>query len=714
MMRRARCRTLVSVPARVPGAARVGGLFRALPLALPLALSLAILGSPFHAHAADETSRSVPEVEEPALALARNAVRKRDFEGAVRIWREAAHRGSARAQYRLGVAYRSGRGVERDPAKAARWFIKAAEGGDADAQYALGLLHQHGLGVESDRDRALELIGLAARRGHREAKKALAEIQSDRSIAFATADARVAAHRGDPRDALNQAIRLGDVGAAREALARGAPIDGAPGDQKHWRPLILAIEQKQVGIVDLLFEHGANPNRTSRLGEPPLILAIRGGQRPIVRRLLARGAAANARSLSGYTPLMEAARLGHSGIVDDLLKAHADPKTTLADGTSAADVARRFRFKTLASRLQRAGAPALDRRDASDRLAVLESSAGATARGSQAPLPPAVEAARRGDAELLREMASRGIDLGIRDPEGDTALHRAAEAGHPEATRILLSTGVPVNARGNEETTALMRAMASEAKGSEQVVAVLLEAGADPHLRDRLARGVIDYAARGATVRKLERLRGADGSWTPADVRRSLERAAAAGRVSVVDALLGVVASPDDGLAAVCGAIGAGQDAVVERVLASGVGLEARCADGSTPLMIAAHSGRGELVVMLLKAGAAPGRTARNGDTALIAAAGRGHAEIVTQLLAAGADIDQRGAHRSTALMAAAAGGHAEATRILLEARADRRMRSESDQTALDLAKAAGHPDVATLIESSKSSWRSWMGSRED
>lgn len=49
-----------------------------------------------------------------------------------------ALQGDVSAQYRLGNAYRDGRGVAKDHAKAAEWYRKAAEGGSIEADVALG------------------------------------------------------------------------------------------------------------------------------------------------------------------------------------------------------------------------------------------------------------------------------------------------------------------------------------------------------------------------------------------------------------------------------------------------------------------------------------------------------------------------------------------------------------------------------------------------
>lgn len=674
---------------------------------------LALSGAPPMALAATEDERGIPAEEDPALLEAKRAVRLRDFEAAVEIWRNAANKGIPRAQYRLGAAYRSGRGVARDIDKAAFWFEKAAAGGDADAQYGLGMLYQNGLGVEIDRDLALEFIALAARGGHGEARRTLARIQKPGSLGFETAVARVAVHRKDPREALSQAIRFGDLGAAREALARGAPVDGAPGDRKHWRPLILAIEHERPGQVKLLFEYRADPNQESSMSEPALILAIRKENREIVRQILSAGGVVDARSKSGYTPLMEAARLGQDGIVDDLLASGAHPKTTLSDGTSAADIARRFRFETLSQRLRRAGAPVLAD-DEGAPVAGRGSSARNRASESQAILPPVVEAARRGDAELLEDLLAGGSKLAIRDPEGDYPSHRAADGGHAAAMRVLLGGGLGPDLRGKNDTTALMRAMGSAARGSDEVVEILLAAGADPQLKDRHAAGVIDYAVTGATKRKMELLAKGGASWPARDARKALEEAARAGRAPAVRGLLTVVPAPADRSATLCGAVAGNRSDVLDLLLGVGLKPSADCGEGrGGPLQIAASAGRDELVKKLLAAGANPDERTKDGDSALIAAASHGHVAIVKRLLAAGADVDGRGAHRMTALLVAASNGHVEVVHALLEAGADRRMRSESDQKAIDLARAAGHSETAKLIEDFKPGWRRWLGSSE-
>ncbi|MGN7611840.1 tetratricopeptide repeat protein, partial [Magnetococcales bacterium HHB-1] len=63
---------------------------------------------------------------------------------------QAAERGLAQAQERLGLLYADGRGVDRNYQKAEFWLKKAALQGKIRAQYSLALIHAEGLGTAQD------------------------------------------------------------------------------------------------------------------------------------------------------------------------------------------------------------------------------------------------------------------------------------------------------------------------------------------------------------------------------------------------------------------------------------------------------------------------------------------------------------------------------------------------------------------------------------
>lgn len=84
-----------------------------------------------------------------------------------------ALRGNMAAQYKVGMMYDQGTGVERDLAKAALWYEKSAWQGYADAQYTLALMYADGRGVARNEERAMIWLAKAARQGDKKARKLL-------------------------------------------------------------------------------------------------------------------------------------------------------------------------------------------------------------------------------------------------------------------------------------------------------------------------------------------------------------------------------------------------------------------------------------------------------------------------------------------------------------------------------------------------------------
>ena len=55
---------------------------------------------------------------------------------------KAADQDNAKAQYKIGCAYLSGKGVSKDLDLAIKWLSKSAEQGDKDAIHTLGLARE--------------------------------------------------------------------------------------------------------------------------------------------------------------------------------------------------------------------------------------------------------------------------------------------------------------------------------------------------------------------------------------------------------------------------------------------------------------------------------------------------------------------------------------------------------------------------------------------
>jgi TPR repeat protein len=65
------------------------------------------------------------------------AYNRGDYVPAVRVFRAMAEQGNAKAQRLMGVMYRRGEGVSRNPVRAFLWFSRAAARGDIAARSEL-------------------------------------------------------------------------------------------------------------------------------------------------------------------------------------------------------------------------------------------------------------------------------------------------------------------------------------------------------------------------------------------------------------------------------------------------------------------------------------------------------------------------------------------------------------------------------------------------
>ncbi len=114
--------------------------------------------------------------------------------------------------------------------------------------------------------------------------------------------------------------------------------------------------------------------------------------------------------------------------------------------------------------------------------------------------------------------------------------------------------------------------------------------------------------------------------------------------------------------------------------------LDARIANGTTPLMHAARMGRIGYLGDLLSRGAAPRAMNADGNGALWFACFSGSAACVNLLIQAGAPLDSQNVNGATALIYAASAGKADLVRLLLDAGADPTLETLDGFTALDVA----------------------------
>jgi ankyrin repeat protein len=103
---------------------------------------------------------------------------------------------------------------------------------------------------------------------------------------------------------------------------------------------------------------------------------------------------------------------------------------------------------------------------------------------------PLMLAALKGKLDLVRKLVARGADV---NKTGWTPLHYAATGGQVAVIQLLLDENAYIDAESPNKTTPLMMAAYY---GSIQAVKALLDAGADPTLRNELGLSAVEFAQR--------------------------------------------------------------------------------------------------------------------------------------------------------------------------------------------------------------------------
>jgi ankyrin repeat protein len=254
--------------------------------------------------------------------------------------------------------------------------------------------------------------------------------------------------------------------------------------------------------------------------------------------------------------------------------------------------------------------------------------------------------------------------------------------------------------------------------GSVDAVAILLDAGADPDVRNQQGATPLIYAAWNFDRTRLLVQKGAKvevaskSGVTPlmvasrthgniATLRYLLERGA---NVNTVD---------ERGEDALIRAAGAGDMDMLQALLAKGADPHHADKAGITALQLATSFTSSDRVRILIKAGADPnssnnfGGKVKNGPIALIhltplmLAASHGEGDAVSALIQAGAHVNDADIRKMNPLMLAIATDHANPDTVakLIEAGADINAKDQNGETALDWARKFNNPLIVAELK---------------
>ncbi|XP_065390069.1 ankyrin repeat domain-containing protein 29 isoform X3 [Macaca fascicularis] len=228
---------------------------------------------------------------------------------------------------------------------------------------------------------------------------------------------------------------------------------------------ILGSQERKPGAAEAAVEQrpggrGLQRQRTMH-GTTLLMVAAYAGHIDCVRELVLQGADINLQRESGTTALFFAAQQGHNDVVRFLFGFGASTEFRTKDGATALFLAAQGGYLDVIRLLLASGAKVNQPR--------------------QDGTAPLWIASQMGHSEVVRVMLLRGAERDAARNDGTTALLKAANKGYNDVIEELLKFSPTLGILKNG-TSALHAAVLS---GNIKTVALLLEAGADPSLRNK-------------------------------------------------------------------------------------------------------------------------------------------------------------------------------------------------------------------------------------
>jgi len=445
-------------------------------------------------------------------------------------------------------------------------------------------------------------------------------------------------------------------------------------------PLVEAVKSGDRDAAMTLIAQRADVNLPEADGTTALHWAVQRNDLELVTRLIRAGAKVDVKNDYGATPMSEAAIVASAPLLEALIEAGADVESPNADGQTALMVVARtsqleaarllinrgadvnaveqWRGQTALMWAAAQGQPAMVRElvahgaDVNARSTVNNWQRQVTAepRAIYRPaggLTPLLYAAREGCVECASVLVDAGADLSLADPEGISPLLMATINAHFDVAAYLIDRGANPNQWDLWGRAPLYAAVdlntiprggrpdrpSLDKTSSVQIVEMLLEAGANPNARLRLA----------PPFRNIGNDRGLDGMLTTGTT--PLLRAAKALDAPAIRALLAggadLTLANSRGMTPTMAAAGLGSvDAdtrgiyttedvqqrsieSLEALLGAGGDINAKDARGLTALHEAARWGWNEVVTFLVSRGADLNAKDNRGNTPIDSALGK-------------------------------------------------------------------------------------------
>jgi ankyrin repeat protein len=314
---------------------------------------------------------------------------------------------------------------------------------------------------------------------------------------FIESGANVNVRNNKGRTPLHIACQIGSHDVVRLLQDQDADIEVV--ESSHWALLFRPLKEEHWSIgafvTKLLIEFGANVNVRNNNGQTPLHLACQVGSHDVVQLLLGRGADMEVQDDSHSTPLLVALEHG----------------ARLTGGA----------FKAVAKLLVESGANVNIRNNRDQtplhlacehgyhdvvRL-LLDQDADVEAQDNRhsTPFHLALFYHCRWNTESFKAVATLLVgscsNVNVRNDEGQTTLHLAAECGYYNIVRFLLDRGADVKAQDKHHATPLHLILGNwpprNTEELKDVAILLIESGADVHIRNDRGQTPLHVAVEG-------------------------------------------------------------------------------------------------------------------------------------------------------------------------------------------------------------------------
>ncbi len=298
------------------------------------------------------------------------------------------------------------------------------------------------------------------------------------------------------------------------------------------------------------------------------------------------------------------------------------------------------------------------------------------------------------DTTTAEFFIQRGADLYDLNANGDSALLLAVQKKNTDLVRLLLAKGARVDEKSMYSSPLLEACTA----GSDELAALLLEAGAKPDIADWRRVAAIHRAAQSGRVELIQRLlkKGVDKNQKDIAKLTPLHYAARSGNPEAVRTLIqagaSVKAEASDGKTPLHYAGLGGTRETAALLLAHGADPEKEDKERRIPVAYVMHPQRAGVGIAIAKEMKADYTDSR-GETLLHIVSANGIDELVKHLIGRGAKLNRKNQYGQTPLHRAAMRGHAAVVAVLLEAKADAYIKDKNGNLPIHLACLRVEPD---------------------